>query len=189
MDSPFTTEEVLRKVKRLSSKYRGNGNREDLEQDALLAYYEALGRGITDQGRLVTEMRKAMYHSVKTQDKPTKLPKGGNIYRLTKELPKEEFDKLNETQKRIYLALQENMIDFDEVSEMLSSKLLPTEDALAVRQVFESELTKVEQTVLVGVVLEDKTVREMSKELDTSYQWVHKVKGEALNKLKEALDV
>jgi len=189
MNSPFTTEEVLSKAKRLSAKYRGNSNKEDLQQEALLAYYEALDKGITDQGRLITEMRKAMYHSVKTQDKPTKLPKGGNIYRLTKELPKEEFDKLNETQKRIYLALQENMIDFDEVAEMLSSKAIPVEAAVAVRQVFDTVLTAKEQLIVVGVVLQEKTVREMAKELDTSYQWVHKVKEDALDKLKEALDV
>lgn len=188
MTKAFTTEELMSKVKSLSSKYRGNSSHEDIQQEALLAYYEAVADGVTKEGTLITIMRKAMYHSIKTQDKPTRIPKGGNVYRLTKTLSREEYDKLGKTQKRIYEALQESSVDFEELSDMLSTKEIPIEDTIAVRQAFSEVLSLQEQAVVVGLILEDKTTRELALLLDISHGWVHEVRKTALSKLKEALD-
>ena len=187
-NGPYTTEELIKKVKELVGKYRGHPNREDLKSEAYLAYYTAVDTGVTDESRLITLMRKAIYHTAKSSVVPTKVPKGGNTYKLTKELSTEEFDSLNDTDKQIYLALRDISVDFGDVQEYLSFGGISTEDTVGIRKAFDEYLTTEERFIVARTVIQDYTLQEVSDELGYTRQRIQQKRKEALEKLKEKLD-
>lgn len=180
------TSTVLKEASRLASKFRGFSQREDLIQEGVLAYYEGVAKGVTDEWRLVTDMRKAMYTYANYNSKSVKVPNSGNSYKLTKDLPPEEYDKLSEKERAVYQILRQTESSLDGLECELIVSGLPIETSLAVREAF-SKLTKVEKEVLFCTILNDMSTVETGVILDMRQQKVSSIKKNALAKLSRLL--
>lgn len=184
---PFTPEELMVKAADLARKYRGYGQKEDLAQEAILAYYEGLAVGCEDEGLLITRMRKAMYFYATLKDRPVKLPKSGKHYRLTKELSPEEYEKLSPTEKEIYTSLRANSRDLLECDQFFTSSEVATVDFVAMKKVYEEQLTEEERAITIGCLINGVTQKEMSEMLGCSQQRVNQMIKTTIEKFREGV--
>jgi RNA polymerase sigma factor (sigma-70 family) len=185
MDKPMSTGEVVSKVNTLALKYRGYPFKEDLKQEALLAYYKAVDRGITDETRLVTIMRQAMHKFANYDNTPSRIPYSGANYRLNKDMSDSEYKKLSKGQKLVYDALRVTTKDFSTMSDHFVDESLGTDEKLEVKEAFSICLTEQEKLAVGGCVIQGYTAEEVAVSMGCTQQNVSRLKDSGLLKLRE----
>ena len=182
---PYTEEQLLKKVKELSQRFRGYGEKEELKSEAILAYYEGVAAGDTDESSLITKMRKAMNAYANFGTKPTKIPSRGENYRLTKELPPQEFDKLSPREKDVYKALRGNTKEISDMADYLQQDQMSPEELYHWKSCLEKFLTGKERQVLHMSVIGGMSNREIGDHLGVTHQRVSQIIDEAIKILRE----
>lgn len=186
MSELLNAQEVLSKATELSRKFRGFTSKDDLIQEGVLAYYEAVNAGVDNIDRALTNMRKAMYAYANYHNKPTKIPVSGKNYRLTKDLPPEEYEGLTEQEKAVYAALRHSSKDLGDYEDKLEQSGLPVEISLAIRQGF-FKLKPYERAVIVGLILEGLDTTTVGELLGMDRRRVGDMRNTALAKLKKMI--
>jgi RNA polymerase sigma factor (sigma-70 family) len=182
---PYTEKELLAKAKELSRRFRGFGQQEDLVSEGVVAYYEGIELGDTDENSLINRMRKAMHSYANYKTKPTTIPSRGEYYRLTKELPEEEIQKLSPRERDVYYALKGNTKDISDLGESLVAHQMKAEDILHWRQCLETVLTLRERQVFIAIAILGLTVYDLADIFDCSPQAISHSNSNAVKKLKE----
>lgn len=184
---PLTTEELLKLTDILANRYRGYQHKDDLKQEAILAYYEAVEGGNTDISSLTTIMRKRMNAFANYKSSPVKVPVGGENYKYMRVLSSVEFDELTPGGKALYQALHPETHTIDSYEDKLEAETMSALDKIQIRLAFEEQLSDREKEVLCSVIFDNEKPSVVGNRIGVTQQRVSQIHTQALLKLKEVL--
>jgi RNA polymerase sigma factor (sigma-70 family) len=186
-DGPFTTEELMKLVVILSNRYRGYSHKADLQQEAYVAYYEAIETGNVCPNALTTLMRKAMSAYANYKSSPVRVPSGSNTQKYMRKLSTEEFDKLTPTGKALYQSLHTEVFDIGDYEDKLADDEMSAVDKLIIKNAFDTVLDERDKRIITGMLYSGDSAQKLSEELDISTQRVYEIYKSRLEKLKKVL--
>lgn len=181
----MTEKEVMEKAQGLAKRYYSVDDKSELASEAILAYYEAVAKGETDEDALVTVMRKAMFNFVNFRNRTIPVPSRGGNYKLAKVMDQERYDKLSTGEKMIYDALRQGF-DLVEETQVSTEGPYDQETLLSLRKAF-SRLTDPQKQVIHQLYVVGETQETAAVKLNVSQSHVNKVKRQALDKLRASL--
>lgn len=175
--------EVIKQAELLVGRYRVPSDlRQDLLHEAIVAGLEAINNGETEEFRIVTNMRKAMYAYTNWKTLAVSVPDSGNTYVFRLHMNPEDYDKLSTTEKALYHALSGDNAS-DEEADRLEATDAHT--GLLLSLAIDQLLTEEQSSVFRKIAFMGYTQQEVGVAMGRSRQWVASVYKEACKKIEE----
>lgn len=174
-------------AKTMASRYKVSyDQKQDLVQEAYLAYLECLEKGCDHPDIIQTSMRQAMYDYTNFRQRPIEVPKDNNNRGLRRRWENlESLDGLSPTEKALYFALTGEYVGVDALEKELMED--SHEDLVNLGMAITQALTEQEASVFRKIALHGYELQEVGKAMGMSKQAVHQIYQAAVDKLKDKI--
>lgn len=175
--------DVVKQAEMIVGRYRVPQDlRQDLLHEAIVAGLDTIEAGETDESKIITNMRKAMYAYTNWKSLAVTVPDSGNTYIFKLHMNPDDYHKLSTTEKALYHALSG-----DVVSEEEADRLEATDEhtGLLLSLALDQLLTEDQATVFRKIAFMGYNKREVALSMGRSRQWVAGVYEAACKKIRQ----